>query len=1077
MFRFDHPVILWMLLPPAVIVCGYLAWKRLRYTDALRRTTLVVIRSIVFALAALALAGLTRTRTHDRLAVIAVVDLSGSIRNLADLPLVPDMAASSDPGPEQLSAGRSRNLAYLQWWLSQASASDASNTGRKPDDLFGLLVFDGAPYAVSTPVIGPVNDDRFDVRLAPGTNIGEAIELAAAMFPPDVGKRLLLISDGVETEGQALGSATRLAATGSGGSSGRGIEGIPVDVVPIAYKVDNEIVVERVDLPPHARPGQTITVRILIRSSSQATGRLNVLLEGQPVDLNGAGTPGTSRQVTLKPGLNVESALVTLGEVPVNRFEAVFEPFEAGNASASADQLSENNRAEAFTLTSQKGTVLVVDAAYPGDGTILPRTLEEAELRVQTIQPNQFPTNPLQLQAYDLIILQNIPADDFSQSQQDYIAQYVQEFGGGLIMVGGYDALGAGGWDRTAVKDLVPVDMSIPEELRIPTAAIAIVLDKSGSMGAGVVGTRMSQQEIANEGAALALESLDPTDFITVISFSSRAHTVVPMSRIRDADEPAEAIRSITSEGGTNMYPALERAFEQLRDVDAEIKHVVCLSDGNSTPGEFDQLASRMRANDISVSTIAVGNDADAQTLERIAQYGGGEFYYVQNPRILPRIFVKDIRVIRRPLIREKPFAPIINPTGSPLTAGLGTVPPLGGLVLTQPRPEPEAQVLMSTPDSKPILAQWQAGLGRVAVFASDAQDHWASEWIGWPGYRRLWTQLARTTARPPGSGQFALMSRIDEDRLVISLDASGSELPDGQWLEVPASVYMPDGRTAEVHLQPVGPNVYEASISAPETGHYIVAAMPRVGARQLGLVIGGASRTSSPEYRSLTSDITLLRQIAQTTGGRVLDLADPAAAKLFDRTDIPPAIGAVPLWPALLWWTLTFFIIDVAARRLAWNKSTLLHAWHRITHSVQQDDREASGQAAATTERLRQVDRTQTRRARSSSGDESDLSGYDSDAPIPLASDDVVVDDKADEATGQKSEAPTAEELEQRRLQAERDRKKALELLKARTRAQRSDSESESEQSAPAEDDSAPGSLASRLMAQRKKRSDTDTD
>lgn len=1059
----------WALLLPAVTVCAYLAGRRLRYTDSLRRTTLIILRSLVFALAALALSGLSRTRVHDRLAVIAVVDLSGSIRNLAQLPPLPS-GISASRSPRERPTTTNHNLEYLQWWLTQASASTPQGTGRRPDDLFGILVFDGSPYAVSTPVIGEPNFDRFDARITPGTNIAAALELAAAMFPPDVGKRLLLVSDGVETDGQALDVARRLASVSPERPTRHSsLDGIPIDVLPIAYRVNNEIVVERVDLPPHARPGQTITARILIRSSSQASGRLNLLLEDQPVDINGPDTPGTSRHITLAPGLNVETAIVTLGDLPVNRFEAVFEPFESATPAGSSDQLSENNRADGFILTSQKGTVLVVNAAYPSDGTILPRILQEAQLRVQTVQPNEFPTNPLQLQAYDLIMLQNIPADDLSPQQQDDLAHYVEDFGGGLIMVGGYDAFGAGGWDRTVVKDLIPVDMSIPEEIRIPTAAIAIVLDKSGSMSYSVVGTRKSQQEIANEGAALAIESLDPNDYITVIAFSSSAHTVIPLSRIKDCSDPSGSVRSITPEGGTNLYPALEEAFESLKGVDAEIKHVVCLSDGNSMPGEFEQLASRMRHHGISVSAIAVGDGADTDMLRAIAQEGGGEYYYVQNPRTLPRIFVKDIRVIRRPLIRESEFTPIVNRVGSPVTSGLGRIPPLEGLVLTQPRPEPDAQILMSTPDHKPVLAQWQAGLGRVTVFTSDAHDHWAGQWLAWPGYRQLWTQLARTTARSPGSSQFTLMSRIENDRLVVSLDASGSDLPDGQWLDVPATVYLPDGRSVDIRLQPVGPNVYETSVSALQTGHYIVAATPRVGARNLGIVIGGASRVSSPEYRSLTSNITLLQQIAQATGGRLLDLDNPDQTNLFDRSNIAPAVGAVPLWPLLLWWTLALFMTDVAARRLAWNNSTIMNMWLRITRSVQREDRAEASFAAATTERLRQVDRrqrTRSRRQRKRDDLEHEAVDLDSDEPMPLASTPAEQAGSEDKASGEERRpTPTTEELEQRRKQLENDRQRALEMLKGRT-----PSSTPPESSRNDDVDTQSNSLASRLMARRKK-------
>ncbi len=893
-WRIDHPEALWLALP--ALLAALAAWRTLRNTDALRRAVLVALRCIVFASLILALSGLSALRQHDHLSVIAVVDISGSVRRFADMPHNAESITLGEGAP-----------AYLRWWLRNAAED------RRPDDRFGLVVFDGRPRAVATPSTGDYSDDGFDRELAEGSNIEEALRYAQAMFPPDTARRLILLTDGNETAGSAV-AAAREAAAGSAG--------IPVDVVPVAYRVAGEVLVERIETPPFARPDEPVTVRIVLRSIERVEGALTLTGESGPIDINGD-APGYARRITLEPGLNVELATIVLGDEPVTRLEALFEP-----ASGTRDAIAANNRAETFIFSPRKGVVLHLDGITAGaGGGTLQRTLESAGFEVQSVVPTQLPGNPLALSAYDLVILENVPREDISLENEEFLIRYVQDLGGGLIVTGGYDALGAGGWDDTRLEELLPVELGLPEEMQIPTAAIALVLDNSNSMARPVLGTQYTQQEIANEGAALAVESMDPLDWVTVIQFNSFTSTVVELQRVGEGRDVTQAIRSISPTGGTNMGPALLRAGETLRDVEADIKHIVCLSDGQSQPADFDAIARRLQADGITVSAIAVGDGADESVMQAIAAVGGGEFYAVRNPRILPRVFVRDIRIIRRPLIRETEFVPIILPTGSLITADFATPAPLGGFVLTQPRPDPQARVLMQVPSGEPLLATWQAGLGRVAVFTSDAHDNWADQWINGPEYASLWSRLARTTARSAGTLDQELRTEIIDGRLQIRLTIAEGDQQQTVPLSIPAQVYGPDGSASSIRLRQTAPLEYTASVPAPLTGNYIVAATPRRGTEQLGLAIGGVTQNTGVEFRRLSSNIGLLQEIADASGGNILDLTDPQTADLFRRDTLTPMTSVQPLWPLLLWLSLGLFLLDAAARRLAWDSRTLRRA------------------------------------------------------------------------------------------------------------------------------------------------------
>jgi len=927
--QFDQPGIL--LLGLIVVPLAVLSWRWLTTMDRLRRTVVVALRTVVLLTLVVMLAGPRTVREHDNMTVIGVLDLSGSVKLFAQLPDVPDM-------------GRPSNVEYVRQWFRQATQS------RAPDDRFGLIVFDGEATVISVPVRGEYVDDNLDVTIADGTNIAEAIRLALAIFPADTARRIVLVSDGNQTIGDAQDAARQAAAgfLGDAGAAAAVRAGVPIDVAPISYEVTGDVQIVRVESPPTAQPGQTVTVRVVLDSTGPTTGRLHLRREGRLVDLNGAAT-GSSRRIRVPAGRSVQLAQVILGETPINRFEATFEADDPAS-----DALLVNNRGDSFTATPGRGTVLVLDTRGNTSANLVAAALREADIPVTVEGPQTLGEDLLSLQRYDLIILDNIAAFELNPLQQALLGRYVHDLGGGMIMIGGDRGFGAGGWNGTPVEAILPLELDPPRELKLTGAALVLVLDQSGSMNRRVAGTRTTQQVIANEAAALAIESLRRESLIGVISFDFFAHVQVPLQRNDDPARITERVRAITSDGGTNLEPALRAAHRMLRGVEAKKKLVVCLSDGQSQNTDLDDLVNAMVADGITITTIAVGDNADHETLKRIATLGGGKFHPVRNPRTLPRVLVDSVQVINKPLLKEIPFVPVVRATGSTLTAGLDRAPPLGGLVITAMRPEPTVTLEMTDPDGEPLLAHWQVGLGRVAAFTSDAQGGWSSEWVQWPGYGTFWAQLARTIARPPANPDAELVTRIRDGRLFMTLDASHEE---GflDYLHVEGSVYTPDGQTVHVRLKQTAPGHYEDSIPASVPGNYVVALSPRRGTRQLAPVIGGASQSSSAEFRRFHSNEPLLERIAAITGGRVLDITQPKALDLFDRTGMAPTRAALPAWRTLLWLAIALVLVDVAARRLAWDALLVRRSVRRATARV--EPHEIRGrEAAATLATLRQA-------------------------------------------------------------------------------------------------------------------------
>lgn len=887
MIRFHDPI--WLLSAVAAVPFALLALRWFSTMTSVRKVSAIVARSLLVAIIAGSLAGAASVRTSDEIAVVAVVDVSASVLRFAQ-------GADIDPN------SRVREGAIETARRLLAGAAE----GRTNEDLLGIVAFGANAITVATPTATDPTLRSLDLEAGEGTAIADAMRTAAALIPPSAAGRILLVSDGNQTRGDALAEARRLAASG-----------IQVDVLPVRSSVRNEVVMERLDAPPRAAEGAVTELRAVLRSTGPVSGTLRLLREGEAVDLNGS-APGTGRPVTLQAGVNVERLSVRLERTRLHRFEAVFEP-DAQQAGLDTDPA--NNRASAFTMSPGRGSVLVLTTSGPG---ALDDTLRRANFDVTVAGPEAAPQSMLDLEAHDLVILDSVPVDEMDERTQELLVTAVRELGLGLVMIGGRGSFAAGGWRGSTLEPALPVHLDLPERLTVPQAAVVFVIDKSGSMASTIGGSTRTQQRVANEATALAIRSLDPGDLTGVVAFSNQPQLVLPVGE-NDAEAAAAAALSISSGGGTNIGPALELARAELAQVEAQQKEVILLTDGVSQdPDALPEIARVMREEGIRVTTIGVGSEADADSLSEVAGAGGGMFYQVLNPLALPRIFIKAVRLVREPMIKEERFTPVFRGGDSPVTLGaeglLSSPPPLYGLALTRVRDEPGVTTSMFTPSAEPVLADWNFGLGRVVAFTSDAKNDWARDWLDWPGYAALWSSIARAAARPRPDPGLSLSSRVDDGRLNLRLEAQTEEGSPIDFLRVPATVYTPGG-SREVTLEQSGPGVYEAQIPASESGNYIVLASPTDRGTRLPAVVGGTSVASGAELRSLRADLALLREIAAVSGGRLLEASEIRTDVLFDRSRTEPREAEAPLYSTLLLWALAVLMLDVGTRRVAWDR------------------------------------------------------------------------------------------------------------------------------------------------------------
>jgi len=909
---FGRPI--WLVLIPLILV-PLVAMGRggLSGMGRGRRGFAIALRAGVVALIVLALAEMQTVRRSERLTTMFLIDASQSVP-------------------------REQEKAALDY------AAEASKARRK-DDLAGVVVFGAGPRVEVPPSPSELNLLGIESAIdAENTDIASALKLALASFPEDTARRVVILSDGNENRGRLLEQALAAKALG-----------VQVDVVPLEYSYDREVLVEKVSIPPDVKKGETVNINVVVRASEPTRGTIQVF---QKADGHTGVAAGNERPtpVELKRGINVFTLKQLITEPNFYTFTAEFTP-EAGGG----DRRAINNVAEGFTHARGKAQVLLIEGTEGEHGELV-GALREKEIEVVTLTApridgsggvggDPLPTDVAQLRPYDCVILANVPKEAFTESQHQLLASNCQDLGAGLIMLGGRDSFGAGGWMNTPVEKALPVDMQI-KSLKVQGLGAMVLI-----MHASEIPEGNYWQKVVAKAAVNALSTFDYAGMLHWEGQEAWLFTLRPIGQGRNG--MFRAIDRMTPGDMPDFDPSLIKAMNGLNAVrDAMTKHIVIISDGDPTPptpGVLNQLA-QSRITVTSVLTAAHGNDAGAlSVMQNIARRTKGRFYNVTNPRALPQIYQKEARTISRPLIFEQdaPWLPKLqSPATEPVMGLEGDLPPISGLVLTTLKENElvEAPILSPLPTGQvnPVLAHWTYGLGRAVAFTSDAGRRWARSWPDWENYAAFWSQVVRWAMRPAEQGGLSLAVRREEGRIKVVVDALDKDDRFLNFLQIQGNLVDPDLKSTPITLSQTAPGRYEATVEgADRRGNYFVNLGYRGAGDARGVVSSGVSVPYSDEYRELRSDPTSLQTAASLTDG--VEVAMKAApdgridlARTLDGVDhfrrdpglvIPRAFR--PLWPVLLWSAALLFLGDVAARRIAVDparlRRSLADGWRKL--------------------------------------------------------------------------------------------------------------------------------------------------
>ncbi len=818
-----------------------------------QRTLSFVLRVLVVGLLALALTGPIHLQSTTRQMIVVAVDRSLSI----------DAAANE----------------MAEKWVADAVQS----TKQPPDTSFRFVEFDSTVTQTREQWMTGEPEQLRDQEPAKetprqGTDIALAIRSAIASVPPSFVPKVVLVSDGNATTGDAVSAATA---------------NVPIYTVPLPTRSESEVQVVRVDAPAQVREGEPFYVEVVINANRATSGYVDLFRGDVKI---GDNDNDNNKPIEIKEGENRFRFRQTITADRRVMFTATLRGFGSG------DTLLDNNTASALIAAQGRPRVLMIESDLD-QVDALRWALDEQAISLEVRPPEGVPRDLSELQGFECLVLSNVPATAMTMRQMDVIRTYVQDLGGGLVMLGGDQSFGLGGYYRTQLEEILPVRSNFEKEREKPTLAMVLVIDKSGSMGGEKI-------ELAKDAARAAVELLSPRDSVGVIAFDGASYWVSDLRTASDKAYVIDQISTIEASGGTTMYPAMEDAYQALLASSAKLKHCIVLTDGISSPGDFEGIATEMASSKMTVSTVAMGQGAAQDLLEDIARLGNGRYYVCDDPQSVPQVFAKETMEASKSAINEVPFlAQSVRPTSVLADIDLELAPLLLGYVVT--RPKPTSEFILATEAGDPLLAWWRFGLGMTVAFTSDAKARWASEWLQWPEFGKFWAQIIRHAMRKGDTrGMFVEIAQRDGvARLAVdATDDSGRFIDDA----VPAiTVVGPSLKTEKLTMIQTAPGRYEMQVPTPTSGAYqIDVAQDRNGTvmrQSRGLVVGYAD-----ELKLLPTNEKLLSQIAESSGGQ-----HAASLESILAADGRTARLPIHLWPYLLMLALAMFIADVALRRV----------------------------------------------------------------------------------------------------------------------------------------------------------------
>jgi len=778
-----------------------------------RRIVAPIMRAIVLALFVLALANPQKVMRTEGAARPAVVDASGSI------------------------------TPAMRTWTAKLLRDDLRLRSGDPALTFATRTASGTIGEVET---------AFDagnrcVECDPAATDLETALVRLASDPDARGGPAVLVTDGWENRGDAGRAVNPLLSAG-----------IRLDIFtpPGARAVPNVAMTE-LTLPSALSKAAPFALGVTMQNLNDgpAAGTITVYRDDAQID---------SRKVTLQPGDQRFDFPVRSDATGLVAYSATFKPDNPAQ-----DPFLEDDTLKGWVgVGAQRKVLILTDNAR--DAQYLETVVKRMGLDpVVVTASGQWNGS---LSGYDAILINNVPSERIAPAAQNAMAAYVER-GGSLAMIGGDSSFGLGGYESSPLANVMPVLMKPPQH-RERKRALVLIIDKSGSMG------RNNKLTYAKAAAATVTKSLKDSDLVSVIGFDTQPFVVVPLAPLSQTRGYFDQmIGQLKAAGQTYMIPALRQAAHDLADSGAQDMHVIILTDGETggTPDMYYDLVSQMHHEmGATISTIAIGREANVALLQAIAKYGGGVYYQTDSPQNLPQIFVEDFRAHGgQNTMVEKSFAPrTVAP--DPLLKDLAgrQLPALLGYVSTDLKPRADLSVFIDRGGTRePVVASWKYGAGKALAVTTDASGRWSGQWIKSNVFQPVWDHLLtwmtpETTTSEP---KIDVALGYNAGRINIKLTDYGGIEGAGAVHVINAIITRPDGSKVETMLSEDVPGELSGSIEAAQPGNYYFQVHAPFGNGQkfppLAYTVSPAVNAEVPRPEP---NFGLLERLASATGGRL---------------------------------------------------------------------------------------------------------------------------------------------------------------------------------------------------------------
>jgi uncharacterized membrane protein len=720
------------------------------------------------------------------------------------------------------------------------------------------------------------------------TRTNLALQNVAALAEEDKPARVLVFTDGFSTEPLHEGAAQLQA------------RGIPVDFRLVREETADDSRVARLEFPERVQAGEPFLISVTVRGSKDGPIPLILRRNGQTL---------VESTISLVNGVGKTEFTDRIARTGGYAYEAEIRPEH--------DAHPGNNRANRWVEIAGGPRVLLA-SRYAEDP--LAKVLASRDFTVDVVNdPAQL--KPGQLSGARAVIFNNIPAYDVPADFLAALDFYVREQGSGFLMAGGEKSFGSGGYFQSAIDPLLPVSMELKNEHRKLSVALGIVMDRSGSMSVSVPGAGgkpLTKMDLADAGAANAIDLLGPLDQVTVLAVDSEPETVIPLTQIANKkQELGNRVRKVQSQGGgIYVYNGLKAVWDELKKAQAGTRHVILFSDAadSEEPGDYKRLLAEMEKEGCTVSVIGLGTkaDSDAKLLEDIAKLGNGRIFFSDQAMDIPKIFAQETVTIARSAFIKDPIGAKATGRWTEVSPKpMEWLPEADGYNLSYAREDATVSLVSTDEYLAPLVAHARRGLGRTVAVSFPLGGDYSDRTRRWPAYG----DFLQTTTRwlmgldtPPGIG---IRHRLDGTRLTLDLLYDPALWSEKLATKPPKLRLLEDGggqKPYDVPWRRLAPGHFSVTRDLPEGS--VVRGAIQVG--ESALPFGPLSVGSSIEWAFEPERIDELRGVSQLTGGReLLDLS-----KAWQR---PPFVHEMSLRLPLVIALVGFVLLEALMTRTGW--------------------------------------------------------------------------------------------------------------------------------------------------------------